>query len=186
MHTVWNKKGRQVMVRTSREEAPDIRIWTSSPVRNRVRIELRAPVDQVWPLVGDLARLSEYSSGLERVEAMKNAQGLLTEYVCHFKPLREGSAGIAHREFVRWYEPNRGFASSGEEGNAFGLSNDLNLTLVERTATGTLMTWEVYYDAEDLRASKASYDEALSDIADNLTRRFGGRVLERYVEPQPA
>jgi hypothetical protein len=81
---------------------PDIRSWTSSPIRNRVRVELRAPVNETWKLVGDLARFPEYSSGLERVEAMKNAEGVPTQYVCHFKPLQEGAAGIEHREFVRW------------------------------------------------------------------------------------
>lgn len=40
----------------------------------------------------------------------------------------------------------------------------------------------MHFDAEDLPAAKAGIDEALADIAENLIARFGGRVVERYVE----
>jgi len=92
--------------------------FTSSP-RNRVRIELKAPAPEVWALVGDLARFPEYSSGLERVDAKRDSSGRCTEYMCHFKPLEEGGESIVSRELIRWYEPNRGYASSGD-GSAFG------------------------------------------------------------------
>src|SRR5262245_47718574 len=153
-------------------------------LRNRVRVALKAPVTEVWALVGDFPRLPEYSSGLERVDASKDARGAFTEYVCHFKPASEGGASIAHREFVRWYEPCRGYASSGETGNVFGLTNDLNLVGLEAASEGTVLTWEEYYDADDLNESKASYDQALVDIAQNLIHRFGGAILERFVEPK--
>ena len=29
---------------------------------------------------------------------------------------------------------------------------------------------------------KTHFDEALADIAENLIRRFGGKIVERYVE----
>jgi hypothetical protein len=29
---------------------------------------------------------------------------------------------------------------------------------------------------------KAHFDEALADIGENLARRFGGRIAERYIE----
>lgn len=165
-------------------DSVDPRTLTSSPLRNRIRVELRAPVSEVWALIGDLSRLPEYSSGLERVEAKRDSRGTLSGYVCHFRPQEQETEGIVHRERIRWYERDRGYASSGEEGNVFGLTNDLNLVTVEPSREGTILKWEEYYDAEDLDMNKASYDEALADIAANLIRRFGGRLIERYVEQQ--
>ncbi|MGH9198363.1 MAG: SRPBCC family protein, partial [Acidimicrobiia bacterium] len=48
---------------------PPVSSFTTSPLRNRMRVELKAPVTEVWSLIGNLARFPEYSSGLERVEA---------------------------------------------------------------------------------------------------------------------
>ncbi len=44
------------------------------------------------------------------------------------------------------------------------------------------MTWDEYYDAQDLDMNKAAYGQALAYIGENLVRRFGGMVVERYVE----
>lgn len=162
---------------------PDARTMTPSPLRNRIRVRLNAAPPVVWTLVGNLSRFPEFSSGLERVEARLNPSGALTEYVCHFKPLEEGGERITSRERIRWYEQNRGYASSGDEGNAaFGLSNDLNLVILEPSKDGTILTWGEYYEAQDLDMMKSHFDQALADIGENLVRRFGGKVLERHVE----
>src|SRR5262245_4051950 len=145
---------------------------TSTPLRNRIRVELNAPISDVWALLGNLARYPEYSFGLEKVEANVDSSGACTEYVCHSKPQADGGESVVHREIIRWYEPNRGYASSGEEGNAFGLTNDLTLVTVELSNEGTIMTWSQYYDAPDLDMSKAVFDQALADIGENLVRRF--------------
>ncbi len=156
---------------------------TSAPLRNRLRVELDAPVADVWALIGDLPRFPEYSSGLQRVVADGSPDSAPTQYVCHFKPREPGGEVVVHRELVRWYESNRGYASSGaEENDFFGLTNDLNLVTVEPSKAGTLLTWEEYYDSEHLGMNRASYDEALADIGENLVRRFGGRVIERFVD----
>jgi hypothetical protein len=161
---------------------PRISTFTSAPLRNRVQVELRAPVPVVWDLLGDLTRFPEYSAGLERVDAVLDSTGACTEYVCHFKPQEEGAAGIVHREIVRWFDPHRGYASGCAEEDAFGLTNDLNLVRLDPRGKGTTVTWEEYYDARDLDAMRAEYDRALADIAERLVARFGGRVTERYVD----
>ena len=161
---------------------PPASSFTTAPLRNRIRVELKAPVSEVWVLIGNLTRFPEYSSGLERVVAKTGSSGVLTEYVCHFKPREEGGEGISHREIIRWYEPKRGYASSGEEGNAFGLTNDLNLVTVEPSKEGTILTWSEYYDAQDLDMMRAEYDQAFTDIGENLVRRFGGAVVTRYID----
>jgi len=163
-------------------KVPEVSSFTAAPLRNRVRIEVNATAAQVWELIGDLARFPEYSAGLERVEATVDSRGRCTEYVCHFKPMEPGGERIVARERMRWWEPQRGHASSGAGSDAFGLSDDLHLVLIEPQAGSTLIRWEEYYDAQDLPVMKAHFDEALADIAGHLIRRFGGKMLERYLE----
>jgi carbon monoxide dehydrogenase subunit G len=160
---------------------PAASTFTSSPLRNRLRVELHAPVAEVWELLGDLARFPEYSAGLDRVEATLDAAGRCTAYVCHFKPLAAGEAPIVAREIIRWWEPRVGYASSGD-GDAFGLSHDLHRVIIEPSNEGAVVTWEEFFDAEDLPMMKAHFDEALVDTGENLIRRFGGSIVERYVE----
>lgn len=161
---------------------PPVSTFTAAPLRNRLRLDLEAPVPEVWALIGALDRFPEYSSGLERVDVTLDSLGRCTEYVCHFKPFEEGGKSIVSREVVRWYEPDRGYVSSGVEGDAFGLANDLHQVLVEPSSGGTLVTLEEYFDARDLDMMKTHSDEALADSGENLIRRFGGRVVERFVE----
>jgi Polyketide cyclase / dehydrase and lipid transport len=158
--------------------------YTSSPRRHRMRIRLDAAQADVWELVGDLRRFPEYSSGLERVDAITDSNGYCTEYTCHFKVLSPGDEPITHRETVCWYEPNRGYASIGEQPNAFGLRDDLALVTLEPADGGTTLVLEQYYDADNLQEMRLHFDQAIEDIARNLVRRFGGSVLERYVEEQ--
>jgi hypothetical protein len=170
------------MTRNNTMNVPIASAFTSSPLRNRIRIELKATVSDVWALIGNLNRFPEYSFGLEKVEAQEDSSGKCTEYLCYFKPQEEGGELILHREFMRWYEPNLGFASIAEEGNVFRLTNSLTLVTLEPSKEGTIMTWEQYYDAEELDMNKEVFDQALTDIGENLVRRFGGKMIERYVE----
>ena len=90
---------------------PSAHEFTTSPLRNRVRVELEAPVSEVWELLGDLSRFPEYSEGLERVEAVVDDDGRCVEYTCYFKPFEEGAEGAVSRDVMKWYEPNRGYLS---------------------------------------------------------------------------
>jgi uncharacterized protein (TIGR02246 family) len=161
-------------------QLPPIRSLTPAPLRNRIRAELDARPAEVWALIGDLARFPEYSEGLERVDPTLASDGRCTGFVCHFKPVAEGLPGIVDGNVMRWYEPGQGYASSGLPGNAFGLSDDLNLVTLQPASRGTLLTWDEYFHAEDVSAMRASFDQALVDIADRLIARFGGRLIERF------
>ena len=161
---------------------PAATTFTSAPLRNRLRIQLNQPVEAVWPLIGDLSRLPEYSAGLERVESKTNANGACTEFTCHFRPRAAGDVGIVDRNVVRWYEQNVGYASSAEGNNAFGVTDDVNLVTVERSGDATIVTWEEYYEAADVAMMRAEYDDAFADIAERLIARFGGQVIERTVD----
>ena len=167
------------------QHSPAITSWTSAPLRNRLRVRLSAPVGDVWALIGDLPRFPEYSAGLELVDAVDGPDGRYAEYICHFKPAAQGEPGIVDRNIIRWYEPGRGYASSAQSDTNFGLRDDLNLVTVDACPGGTLLTWDEYFDARDVAAMRASFDQALADIAERLIARFGGQVLECYVEAEP-
>jgi Polyketide cyclase / dehydrase and lipid transport len=167
--------------------APPATTVTSAPLRNRLRVHLNQPVEAVWSLVGDPGRLPEYSAGLERVDCRTDpASGACTEYTCHFKPRAAGEEGIVDRNVVRWYEPRVGYASTARAQNALGITDDLNLVIVEPSGGGTIVTWEEYYEAADLPMIRAEYDDAFADIAERLIVHFGGHVIERTVDgPRP-
>lgn len=150
---------------------------TSSPLRNRIGVELDAPVSEVWELTGDLSRFPEYSAGLERVDAKLDDEGRCLEYTCFFKPLEEGGEAQVSRDVMRWYEPNSGYLSVEVEGG-----NTVARMALEPVPGGTRIGYDMHFDADDLAAAKATIDDALLDIAENLIARFGGRVTERYVE----
>lgn len=162
-------------------EVPAASEFTSSPLRNRIRLELDAPVPEVWKLLGDLSRFPEYSAGLERVEAKEDEDGRCVEYTCYFKPLEEGAAGAVSRDVMKWYEPNRGYLSV-EVGGTWGGDNTVALMTLDPIGVGTCVTYDIHCEADDLEAAMTHFDEALGDIAENLIARFGGRIAERYVE----
>ena len=162
-------------------DAPSASDFTSSPLRNRLRLELDAPVSRIWELLGDLSRFPEYSVGLDRVEVETDVAGRCLEYTCYFKPVEEGSDGAVSRDLMKWYEPNRGYLSVETDGNA-GTAGAVAFMTLDPTPAGTRVDYQMYFDSEDLDTTKAQLDEVFFDMADRLIARFGGRVLDRHVE----
>jgi hypothetical protein len=160
---------------------PNAEAFTSAPLRHRIRVELNASVPDVWALVGQHARLPEYSAGITAV-SVEQASATSRVRVCQFRSPDGSGVGPTLREQIRWEQANVGYATSAEPGNAFGLSNSLSLVTVRPAADGALFTWEEYYDSADLAAARASFDDGIADIATRLIARFGGRLVERYVD----
>lgn len=156
---------------------PDPTSFTSAPMRNQMRVSLDAPVPEVWALVGDIGRLPDYSAGLERVDVKQTAGGAPAEYTCHFKPTEPGGPGAVARDIVRWYVPNRGWASTAAEPNDLGIKSSLHIVTLSSAGGGTLLDWRAHYDAADLETSRTELDKALGDIAQRLIARFGGRMV---------
>lgn len=161
---------------------PSASEFTSIPLRNRLRLQLDAPVSEVWALMGDLSRFPEYSAGLNRVDAKYDDDGRCVEYTCYFKPMEDGAEGAVSRDVMKWYEPNRGYLSV-EVDASWGGGNTVARTTLDAIPAGTRVTCDMHFDAEDLEAMKTHMDqEVFADIANNLIARFGGSVIERYVE----
>ena len=145
---------------------------TTAPLRHRLRLELDAPVPEVWSVVGDHRRLPEYSAGIERVDVTPDGKAR----ICHFRSQDGATPGIVLRELIRWEEPGVGYSTSADVPNEFGLINDLSIVTVVDAPKGTLFTWEQHYDHPDLSAMRAGFDEGLLDIGQRLVARFGGRL----------
>ena len=160
---------------------PNATAFTTAPLRHRLRVELNAPVSDVWAVVGRHDRMPEYSAGIASVRVEQAPDGTRAR-VCQFRSLDGSGAGPAAREQIRWEAANVGYATTTEAGNPFGLSNDLSLVSVGPAATGTLFTWDQHYDAADPVATRGSFDDAFADMATRLIARFGGRVIERSMD----
>lgn len=165
---------------------PDASTFTTSPLRNRVRVRLNAPVSDVWAVVGDHTRMPEYSAGVARVETRTNPDGSEPVRICHFRPTDGASEGLVAQESIRWYVPELGYATSAQANNAFGLMNDLSLITVQAADGATVMTWDQHYDSEALEAMRTEFDVALHDMSQRLVNRFGGSILERYTDGESA
>lgn len=157
-------------------------VTPSAPLRNRIIVDLEASAEDVWALVGNLSRFPEYSAGLDHVDASLDMAGKCTEYLCRFRPPAEGGEPILHRELMRWYEPGRGWASVAEEPNAFGSTDSVTLVTLDPRDGGTRLTWDQYYEAGDVPMMLDEFDRALAEIAERLTGRFGGALIERYAD----
>jgi carbon monoxide dehydrogenase subunit G len=81
---------------------------------------------------------------------------------------------------MKWYQPNRGYLSAEMEGNT-GTERTVAVMTLEPVGNGTRLTYDMHFDAEDLDVMKAAINDVNLDMADNLIRRFGGRVSERYM-----
>lgn len=95
----------QSLQKSAKRVGPSASDFTSSPLRNRIRLELDAPVCEVWELIGDLSRFPEYSVGLERVDVELDEGGRCIGYTCYFKPLEEGAEGAMSRDASQCHKP---------------------------------------------------------------------------------
>lgn len=160
--------------------------FVTSPLRTSLKLELNAPVSEVWAMVGNPKRMPEYSAGLRKVDAQHDGSGNCTGYICHFIPAEKGGQETVHTEIMKWYEPNRGLASVAEEPNVFGLQQSLGLITFETQGSKTILKWDIHFNAENQEAIKMNisvFEQSLNtDIAQNLIKKFGGKVLESYIE----
>jgi hypothetical protein len=85
-----------------------------------------------------------------------------------------------------WHEPNKGWASLDEEPNAFGFQQSLTFITFEQKGNKTILEWTMHFDCENqemLQMNLSSLKQALNgEIAQRLIDKFGGRILESYVD----
>ncbi len=160
--------------------------FVASPLRNRIKLELNAPVSEVWAVIGDPGRMPEYSEGLQKVDTKKDEKGNCLAYTCYFKPMEEGGQITVHTAKMLWYEPNKGWASLDEEPNAFGFQRSLSLITLEEKGGKTILSWAMHFNCENqelLQSNISSLEQALNgEIAQQLISKFGGKLLDSYID----
>lgn len=155
----------------------------SSPLRISLVMELNAPLAEVWKWIGDPSKMPQYSSGLDKVETIKDKNGQILEYTCYFKSPENNSSRIEHRSTVKVYEPFNGFISKDEEPNAFGLRNSFTCIQLEKLQNGNIkLIWNQYYESDDLRKAKAEFEFAFLEIGNNLKKKFDGNPFKIYTD----
>ena len=159
---------------------PEPSVYTSAPLRNRMQVSLNASVDQVWALVGDHARLPEYSGGIETVTVAPDG----STRTCRFRALDDTPA-IDLTERIRWEIPRVGYSASAVEPNPFLLTDDLSVVTVSPTDTGTAFGWAQYFHSAGLDAAVQSFDQGLADMAERLIAKFGGDLSEHWAQESP-
>jgi carbon monoxide dehydrogenase subunit G len=156
---------------------PEPSVYTSAPMRNSLRVRLDASIDDVWALVGDHARLPEYSAGIETVATSGDGQS----FTCRFRATDQTPA-LELTQQIRWEIPGVGYSASTVEPNGFLLTDDLGVVTVKADGAGTVVEWAQYYHSSELAAAIASFDEGLTDIAQQLVARFGGQVTKQWAQ----
>jgi carbon monoxide dehydrogenase subunit G len=160
--------------------------WVKSQLRNRIKLELDAPINEVWALLGDPAKMPIYSSGLNKVDTKTDGSGKCTQYTCYFKPMEQGGQETVHSAKMLWHEPKKGWASLDEEPNAFGLQQSLTLITLEQRDSKTILNWSMHFNCESqemLQLNISSLEQALNgEIVQQLIDKFGGKVIESFVE----
>ena len=160
--------------------------FVTSPLRNRIQLELNAPKEKVWALVGKLERMPEYSAGLKNVDATYGSDLTCKGYTCTFYPMEEGMSEMKHSETIKWFVPNLGYASMANEPNDLGLQQSLGIITLEQKGNSTLLTWSQHFNApnkEFLKMNLEGFEMALNqDIAKRLIDVFGGRLIESFVD----
>ncbi|WP_420402057.1 hypothetical protein [Flagellimonas sp.] len=176
-----SKTAKAAMTNT-KVQVPNPSKYVSSPVRNRIKLNLNASLPEVWEMVGKPEHMPHYSAGLEKVDALYTA-GKCTKFTSHFVPMQGQTEGLKHTEKVVWYENQLGYISRSEEPNNYGYTEGLALVQVSKTEQGTLFSWDIHYNAPDdatLHMNIEAYQMALDNIAANLIKKFGGQVVESY------
>lgn len=159
--------------------------WVNSPLRNRIKLELNAPIREVWAVVGDPAKILIYSAVINKVETKTDGSGKQTEYTCFYKPCEETGVEEAVHAKILWHEANKGWAALDEEPNAYGLQQSLLLITVEQQDNKTILSWNMHYDSESneiLQMLPTALEQLLKgEIAQQLIQTFGGTVLDSYL-----
>jgi hypothetical protein len=64
--------------------------------------------------------------------------------------------------------------------NEFLLTDDLSVVTVSSDGAGMALEWTQYYNSNELVAAIQSFNEGLTDMAEQLVARFGGRVMAQW------
>lgn len=161
-------------------KSPSADNWVTSPLRNGIKVELNASVDEVWKFVANPANIFSDCCGVNKVELKTNDSGECTEYTIYYES-EDGGKDMPARSAMVWYEPCKGWASLDEEPHPMDFEQSLLLVTMEEKEEKTVLNWSMYYDIandEMLQMFITGLDQSLKgEVAQILIKRFGGRLI---------
>jgi hypothetical protein len=126
-------------------------------------------------LVGDHTRLPEYSAGIETVSVSPDGE----TFVCRFRATDQTPA-FHLTEQIRWEIPGVGYGASAVEPKRI----PAHRRPVRRDGQFRWCRDGVRVDpvlqSNELVAAIQSFNEGLTDMAEQLVARFGGRVMAQW------
>lgn len=161
-------------------EFPSADNWVTAPLRNGIRIELNALVNEVWEFVGNPANIFSDCCGVNNVESQTNDSGKCMDYTIYYESENSCEYMVARSSMV-WYERNQGWASLDEEPHPMGFEQSLLLVTIEEKKKKTVLNWNMYYDMENddlLQMFISGLNQSLKgEVAQMLIEKFGGRFF---------
>jgi carbon monoxide dehydrogenase subunit G len=179
-----NSETKMELTETNTTVLPTVDKFVTSPLRNKLILALNQPISEVWKTIGDPAQMPTYSAGLNKVDTKTEGEEY-TEYTCHFKPMEDGGKETVHTAKMLWRETDKGWASLDNEPNEFGFKQSLTLITMQQKGDKTIVNWAMHYNCdtdEMLQMNRTSLEQALTDIGNQLTAKFGGSILENYIQ----
>lgn len=154
--------------------------WVTSPLRNSIKIELNAPVSEVWKVVANPANIFSNCCGVNNVEPKTNDSGKCTKYTIHYESEDGGENMVACSTMV-WYEPNQGWASLDNDPHPMGFEQSLLLITIEQKEEKSVLSWNMHYNIENDEALQmfiTGLDQSLKEeIAQLLIQKFDGGII---------
>ena len=161
-------------------EFPSADKWVTGSLRNSIKIELNAPVNEVWKVVSNPVDIFSKCSGVNNVVSKTDDLGRCTEYTIDYESENGGEDMIAHSTMV-WYEPNQGWASLDDDLHPMGFEQSLLLITIEQEEEKSVLSWNMYYDIKNnemLQMFIEGLDQSLKEeVAQLFIQKFGGRII---------
>lgn len=159
---------------------PSTNRWVTSPLRNNIKIELNALVNDVWMAIANPMDIFSNCCGVNHVESIIDDLGNCSEYTTYYES-ENSSENIAARSTMVWYEPNQGWASLDDYPHPMGFEQSLIIITVEKKENKSILNWSMHYDIENnemLQIFIKELDQSLKkEVSRYFIQKLGGRII---------
>ena len=162
----------------------DISQSTEAPLRLAKSVWLRASQEKIFAIVSspiEMPRLFPWVQNVTVDSSQAEVEGGVgTRRCCNF-----GEGMVLEETIVGWNPPRMVAYRCQDETNPFGLRSHLGLvTCRVKAEEGTILTWRQYFDHPNPPEMVEKLDNSLSIAFQRLVDRFGGSLLEHYLNTQ--
>jgi hypothetical protein len=143
--------------------------FIDAPRQANYALFLKAAVDPVFTCVTSHEMICDLVPGIQNVSVQETETGTIR--CCDY-----GNDMLLQERIVLWKPPNY-FAYQALTPNPFGLWNHLALISCQANGSGTTLTWQHYFEHDDLQVMNLMIDDMFGVMWLKLIDRFGGYPL---------